>query len=322
MKPNHIYNTRGKKPMVVKKSKRGMPAPMLAISHTKVFPKNLEEFNWEDYFMMPKLDGIRAITYDGKLWSRTGKQIRNVHVQEKFKDLPEGLDGELYVHGLPFHELSSMIMGEHNTKGATVEYHVFDRMDAEADAQWRWDSLQDLIRPGSVRIVPHYNIESYEEFYDQDSLWIQQGYEGSMLKHKASTYKHGRAGKTKKELIKIKQVETAEFKVTGVEPLEHNTNEATEDEYGRTKRSSAKAGKVVDPTRMGKLIGTCITKHSDLYGAEITTGSGFTDAMRKELMESWNSGTLKGRIVEFKHYPGGKDAARQPIFLRFRTDME
>ena len=42
-----------------------------------------------------KLDGVRASMQGGILLSRSLKPIPNVHVQEMFKGLPEGLDGEL-----------------------------------------------------------------------------------------------------------------------------------------------------------------------------------------------------------------------------------
>ena len=42
-----------------------------------------------------KLDGIRATVQGGRLRSRTLKDIPNVQVQEMFKGLPDGLDGEL-----------------------------------------------------------------------------------------------------------------------------------------------------------------------------------------------------------------------------------
>jgi DNA ligase 1 len=45
----------------------------------------------------PKLDGIRCIMINGVAMSRTLKPIPNLYVQERLKNLPNGLDGELIV---------------------------------------------------------------------------------------------------------------------------------------------------------------------------------------------------------------------------------
>jgi DNA ligase-1 len=305
-----------------KKTKSGLPEPMLAKSYTEVFPDGLQSVDFSNYYVMPKLDGIRAITYQGKLWTRNGKEIRNKYVQEKFSHLPDYLDGELYIHFEKFHDLSSMIMGGDNPDGQKVEYHIFDTM-ALVTSDIRYAIIAPLSDPwNNIHVVEHTSVASYEEFIKLDDYYIEMGYEGSMLKHKYQDYKFGRAGKKKTELVKVKRVETAEIKVTGVAPLLMNMNEATTDEYGRTKRSQSKEGKVEDTTRVGKLIGTCITKESPFYGQTIQMSGCISNDEAKQLMFDWNDGKLEGRIAEFKYYAGGKDTARQPIFLRFRPDLE
>ena len=69
--------------------------PMLAGTHSDVakliFPLLASQ----------KLDGLRATAQDGVLLSRSLKPLPNKYVQELFKNLPQGLDGELIV-GDPF----------------------------------------------------------------------------------------------------------------------------------------------------------------------------------------------------------------------------
>lgn len=299
-----------------------VPKLMLAQSYTEVFPAGLESIDFTDYYVMPKLDGIRAFTCNGKLLTRNGKEIRNKYIQEKFNHLPDYLDGELYIHGEKFHDLSSMIMSTDNPDGQNVEYHIFDTMSL-APSIVRYGMVAPLADSfNGIHVVEHTSAYSYEEFIKLDDTYIDMGYEGSMLKHKNHPYKHGRAGKKKTELVKVKRVETAEIKITGIAPLLMNLNEATKDVYGRTKRSQSKEGKVADPTRVGKLIGTCITKHSPFYGHTIQMSGCISNEEAKQLMFDWNDGKLEGRIAEFKYYAGGKDTARQPIFLRFRPDLE
>jgi DNA ligase-1 len=305
-----------------KETKSGLPEPMLAQPYTEVFPAGLQSVDFSNYYVMPKLDGIRAITYQGKLWTRNGKEVRNKYVQAQFCHLPDYLDGELYIHGEKFHDLSSMIMGGDNPAGQRIEYHIFDTM-ASVPSNIRYGIIAPLADEyNGIYVVSHTTSNSYEEFIKLDDTHIDTGYEGSMLKHKYHIYKHGRAGKKNTELVKVKRVETAEIKVTGVAPLLMNLNEATTDEYGRTKRSQSKEGKVEDTTRVGKLIGTCITKDSPFYGQTIQMSGCISNDEAKQLMFDWNDGKLEGRIAEFKYYAGGKDTARQPIFLRFRPDLE
>jgi hypothetical protein len=299
-----------------------LPKPMLAQSYTEVFPDGLESVDFSNYYVMPKLDGIRAFTCNGKLMTRNGKEIRNRYIQEKFSHLPDYLDGELYIHRETFHDLSSMIMSGDNPDGKKVEYHIFDTMGC-IPSNLRTGIIHELGDGfNDIFIVEHISVNSYEEFIKLDDYYIDLGYEGSMLKHKHHNYKHGRAGKKNTELVKVKRVETAEIKVTGVAPLLMNMNEATTDVYGRTKRSQSKEGKVADHTRVGKLIGTCITELSPFYGQTIQMSGCISNDEAKQLMVDWNDGTLGGRIAEFKYYAGGKDTARQPIFLRFRPDLE
>src|ERR1700676_223692 len=76
-----------------------------------------------------KLDGIRATQQGSWLLSRSLKQIPNRQIQEKFKALPNLLDGEL-IYGDPGHKdcyrnTTSIVMSE--DKDATgVKYYAFD----------------------------------------------------------------------------------------------------------------------------------------------------------------------------------------------------
>jgi DNA ligase 1 len=280
--------------------------PTLAISHTAIDFANLD---FSKYVMMPKLDGIRAITKDGVLYSRTGKPIRNKFIQHNFSALPSGLDGELYIHGVPFHELSSAVMSTSSIEGAKVEYHAFDDIsNTERRLSLRFRSWITEVEFHSAGTLER--VESFEDYC------VSLGYEGIMLKLFHAPYSHGRSGKVNPALIKVKRVETAEMIITGVEPLRHNMNEKAQDAFGKCSRSQAKVGKEVDSSMVGALLGISVDT-----GATMKIGSGFTQSQRLEMMVSWCNGTLCDKVVEFKHYPGGKDKPRQPIFLRFREDL-
>ena len=88
---------------------------------------DLEKLKYPVY-ASPKLDGIRAIIENDTLCSRNGKAIPNIYTQKFFKDLGNGLDGELIADSPTapdaFRKTSSGVMsvqGEPN-----VTFHIFD----------------------------------------------------------------------------------------------------------------------------------------------------------------------------------------------------
>ena len=78
--------------------------------------------------------------------------------------------------------------------------------------------------------------------YEEDCL--AEGYEGVMIRTPDSPYKCGRSTEREGWLLKIKRFEDAEAVVLDTYEGMSNHNEAQRDAFGRTKRSSAQAGKV------------------------------------------------------------------------------
>jgi DNA ligase-1 len=128
-------------------------------------------------------------------------------------------------------------------------------------------------------------------------------------------------------LLKLKRFADEEAVIVGVVEEMENQNEATINELGQTKRSTAKAGKV-GKGRLGAL--RC--QFED--GTEFEVGSGFDDEDRARLwaeaVEARRNGFNEGeafqdRIVTVKHQPppGGRkpgEAPRFPVFKGFRDD--
>lgn len=111
---------------------------------------------------------------------------------------------------------------------------------------------------------------------------------------------------------KLKQFSDAEFRIVGWEERMHNGNEATVSETGRTKRSTAKAGK----TGRGDL-GAFILETDE--GHKFGCGTGFTDDQRRAF---W---LIKEELVKNREYAkvrfhetGTKDVPLLPVFLQVR----
>lgn len=272
-------------------------------------------------FASVKLDGIRALTIGGKVLSRSFKPIPNQHVQKVMSSLPEGLDGELIVPGQQFATISSSIMsrsGEPN-----FQFHIFDYVRDSLDKPF-YQRLEDLnalktsgLLPDYCVIVEQVLVKSASELASFEKKVLMQGHEGVMVRRPSSPYKCGRSTIKEGYLIKIKRFVDSEAEIVGFEEKFSNTNEATVDELGYTKRSSAKDGLVPAGT-LGALI---VKDLSDGQIFKIGTGKGLDDELRKHIWE--NQQAYLGKIVRYQYQEvGTKDLPRIPSFQGFRDKID
>ena len=265
----------------------------------------------------PKLDGIRAIVKDGVVYSRTGKPIPNKHIQSLFGPY-HGLDGELIV-GNPtdknvFQNTTSGVMTIESTPN--VSYHVFDMWNNSLQYKQRLhilNSLVDAVNLFSTKIdkVESLYCNSLKEVELREQQYLQQGYEGLIIRNPNSYYKNGRSTVREGGLLKLKRFKDGEAEVFGYNPLFHNNNPEELDELGYTIRSTAKNG-MVELEALGSL------EVLDMKtGLAFSIGSGFTANQRKELWKEKEK--LLGKIVKYKYFDVSiLNAPRFPIFLGFR----
>ena len=273
-----------------------------------------------------KLDGIRATVQGGKLVSRTLKDIPNVQIQNLFKGLPDGIDGEL-IFGAPnapdvFNKTTSVVMSK--DKDATgVAYYVFDYF-ADASFEARYKALKEAVAYLSrakssilpiipVILVEHFLVADLASVLRFEEKWVvNEGYEGVMLRSLEGRYKEGRSTFNEGYLLKVKRFTDSEAEVIGTVEEEHNTNEAQTNELGRTKRSSAKAGMVGKDT-----LGALIVRDLET-SVEFNIGTGFNAQQRVELWAERD--TLIGRIVKYKSLKVGEvEKPRHPVWLGWRS---
>ena len=279
----------------------------------------------------PKLDGVRAITTNGPVLSRSLKPIPNRHVQALLSGLPVGLDGELLA-GDPtapdvYRKTVSIVMSDDKPIDGLV-YHVFD---IQEDRPWEERHVQvvDLaLRAGlpPFELVPQVTVSSLPELLEYEDRWVSQGYEGLIARKPGSPYKHGRSSRREGYLLKVKRFQDGEAVVIGITEQMHNGNAAKTNELGRTARSHAKAGL----TGAG-VMGTLVVRDVKT-GVEFEIGTGFTAEDRQAIWNSYTnsrkdstSGWLTdptgkyGMLAKYKHFPSGaKDKPRHPVFVGWR----
>ena len=272
-----------------------------------------------------KLDGVRAFVSGSVVYSRNYKPIPNVYVQNLFKNLPEGTDGELIL-GNPtdpaaYRRTVSAVMGSENPYGKYVVLHVVDRIpEAGKDPGFELRYAQyclELTGRKNVKIVQQDYVHGAKELLAMETRALAQGHEGLMVRDPNGRYKHGRSSEKEGILLKLKRFSDSEAVILDTVPLMHNENEAKEDELGHTKRSTAKSGLVALPM-LGKFLVRDVKSGVEF---ECGTGLGLTEELRTELWPKRKS--LVGKIIKYKFFPtGGKDKPRFPVWLGWRDPVD
>lgn len=292
--------------------------PMLAVEAKDIrFP----------VYASAKLDGIRSVIKDDMAMSRTMKPIPNGFVQDYLGQTKfHGLDGELTVG--PANDKNVM---QATTRGVMSRdgepdftFWVFDFWtDGQMPYGERLRLMERAFKDGAlgqyprIRLLKQTLIQNEQELHAFETITLEQGFEGVMIRDPKGVYKFGRSTAREGYLLKVKRFADGEAVVIGVEELMHNGNEATLDELGFTKRSTHQAGKVPMGT-LGAL------KVRDLEsGIEFNIGTGYTAAQRAELWAMFHAGTLLNKIAKYKHFEVGvKEAPRFPVFQGFRDPSD
>jgi DNA ligase-1 len=205
----------------------GGALPMLA----KKYEDRKGKVSWP-MMGQPKLDGHRCIAMvdaAGKctLWSRTRKPILSMpHIVAAIEETgitDTILDGELYNHDYKdkFEQLTSLIRPEYAKPGHDiVHYHVYDMVSGKSFRDrndwlqaWEYEYLSYTGYFGPLRLVDTWPVPDENAMRASFAKCIEDGYEGLMLRDPDSAY----ANKRSDCLLKVKERDDAEFKITGVE---------------------------------------------------------------------------------------------------------
>ena len=269
-------------------------------------------------YVSVKLDGIRCLIIDGVAVSRSLKPIKNKYIQSCIgKPQYNGLDGEIVVGGILaedcYRVTNSGVMSSDGEPDFT--YHVFDRWDRDhLGFSGRLSSLDDDANE-FITVVNHELVDDEKELLAMESVWLNMGAEGLMVRSPDGPYKQGRSTLKEGILGKLKRFVDSEYRVVGFEERMHNANEATVNALGHTERSSHKENK----SGRGDL-GALILTTED--GLEFNCGTGFGNATRREIWD--NRDQYMGKYAKVKSFLiGVKDKPRFPVFLGFRdaSDM-
>lgn len=270
--------------------------------------KKINEMLKQGVFVSHKLDGYRCPAvvknYEVTLYTRNGKEFSNfpqiakdIETMARRAKMPSFfLDGEVMSNDFQAIQQSAFA----STRGTTVgdiTYHAFDLVPIA-----EWES-QNFKTPASRRyadlaglMIHIFDLKlvevKHELVYSMDSIialerkYVEAGFEGAMVIPDIPYY----LGRKSNAMLKFKTMESMDCKI--------------EDYYlGEGKYES--------------LLGGLVVRQEN--GVRCDVGSGFTDAMRAELLVAARDGLLTGRICEVKYQNLSNDGVmRFPIFIRFR----
>jgi DNA ligase-1 len=179
-------------------------------------------------YCQPKLDCVRCLASwkNGKVVLKSREETvwkTLVHLEEELVNVLANnqdivLDGELYVHHDEFQDLISAIKrDEPNEESAKIQYHIYDYYNGQCPERTfleRESLLPILLSETSdiIKLVETSKIRSIQYVEEALKSYLDDGYEGMMLRNKKGAYKvDGRS----KDLQKVKLFIDMEFSIVG-----------------------------------------------------------------------------------------------------------
>lgn len=197
----------------------GLPRQMLA----QVYDNNQNNIDFSKRnFMQRKYNGHRAsVINTGSeliMYTRRGKIVDTCpHILEAI-EIPVGvmLDGELYAHGLKLQKISSLVKKK-QPETELIKFKLFDAMlPNNAGFDKRIDFLNSLEFAGDGKvceIAETYPISEMSEVIKLTKQFIDEGYEGGILRRPGFGYEDG---KRSKSVLKVKMFKEDDFLVIGI----------------------------------------------------------------------------------------------------------
>lgn len=209
-------------------------SPMLAHK----YPDYKDKLKGIELSAQPKLDGIRCVATEEGLFTRNGKPILTApHILEEVKLLFNEMrpfkgfiDGELYNHELKddFNKITSLVRkqnpdaGELEQARQLLQYHIYDFDTPNKSFIDRFSTLKlGFMRKYQYLKLVH-TVHTTGVLIGEDQLpeldflygkWLEQGFEGQMVRLTKSLYENSRS----KSLLKRKEFEEAEFTIVDIE---------------------------------------------------------------------------------------------------------
>ena len=176
-------------------------------------------------YIQPKLDGYRMI-YNHKtktVTTRTGKSYGVLFGSSLYNELLQiqhTLDGELYVHDSDFKfeyygvlRKQKLLKEEEKDLLNTISFYVYDIVDENVPFSERLLLLEKMFNGNpfyKIKTIPTMLCETSEQIDYYHKLFINDGYEGSIIRNASGLYK---CKFRSADLLKNKDFDDSEFKI-------------------------------------------------------------------------------------------------------------
>lgn len=259
-------------------------------------------------YCSPKIDGIRCLVIGGKVLSRSLKPIPNKFIQSQMANFIVDVDGELFIRGMTCNQISSAVMSEDGEPDFV--YCVFDHISDKPYSE----RVPSGYYPRRFQFVPKVLVHNAEQILELEKQYLEEGYEGLIIRAEDGPYKNGRSTEKEGYLMKLKRFEDSEAIILDFLPERKNNNTQVINELGNKKRSSHKANKEIKET-----CGILLAK--DIHtGVEFRVSAGLTQELKKELWDNQNK--YRDKLIKYKFMPSLKEKPRHPTFLGFRDERD
>lgn len=291
-------------------------------------------------YIQPKSDGVRGLNFTGRLTGRSLKEHANRFTTNLFSEpLFIGFDGEMRAAAINHPDLCrlttsamSRIEGQ-----PEINWTVFDYI-TEDTVSLPYAERLNILRTRVAKMC-HPNIQVTEnvrcvsmyELLDYEEIWLDDGYEGLIIRGINTPHKSGRSTVREGGILRIKRFIEEEAEIIGIEEGQTNLNEAQINELGHTFRTSHQEN-CIPNGMIGNMAGRML---KDVYDPQIKTKL----LLAKDQIITISPGKLTHaerlyyfihqdeilhKISKFKFFPkGGKDKPRFPNHQSFKiaSDM-
>jgi DNA ligase-1 len=291
-----------------------------------------------------KLDGVRFLIFDGKLYSRSMEPLHPAvtkHFQpiiDKAKETNVCLDGEIWAPGQPFNKIMHMLA--HEELCSQLRLHVFDLLPIEewyaAKATTRfcercsrylnWCESEDSEGNHAVP-VKQFLCDDEASVLQRKQEAKEAGHEGLMLKCPESVYVHSRTTAKQNIFWKLKFWDTINAVIIGFTQMQRLTEEAKatnteKSALGRTKRGHKKADReavdAIGTVELEVTEGQAFPQGTKFSAGWAAEAFDLRESMTWENRESWI-----GKHVEIEYQGhGSKDKPRLGRIVRLRPDLD
>jgi DNA ligase-1 len=297
--------------------------PMLA-SNTKINELRLP------IMVSYKLEGVRGEFTPNGLFARSFKKFNNRSLELYFarlssycRDTGIYIEGEFYLHGMPFNDISSICRRAHHPDTDQLELYVFDFFDPADPKQEfasRIESIQAVVNHISVpqvKAIPQVHVGARSLVEEMYETALEDGYEGLVFKSPKGVYKFGRCSHREHKFLRIKPDNTYDGVVTEIVERMENLVESKRNHLGYMSKTQNK-----DMKGHTGMAAVAIVECPDFADdVRVVLSKNLTDDDRAEIWS--NRESYIGKHLRFFGIPvPGMNQPRCPRFDCWRTDLD